>query len=110
MKSKTSIFLILTALFLLVFSFAFLALGGVASQGVAQVLKIPDQLVNLPKAKTVMPERIAADRYLPEVIILKKDMPDTTQLCAEPQTGGLVACRSVGEARKWLTEPRAMAK
>jgi len=43
-------------------------------------------------------------RSVPQVVVIEKVLPDTAQVCAEPLDGGLVACRPVGEFRKWVRE------
>ena len=45
-----------------------------------------------------------ASGFLPETVTIRATMPDDGQVCAEPRSGGLVACRSVGEFRKWARE------
>jgi hypothetical protein len=43
-------------------------------------------------------------RSTPQVVVIEKVLPDSAQVCAEPLDGGLVACRSIGEFRKWVRE------
>jgi hypothetical protein len=47
-----------------------------------------------------------AERAVPPVVLVEKTVPDTAQICAQPEAG-LVACRSVGEFRKWVRESKA---
>jgi len=47
---------------------------------------------------------LPASGFLPETVTIRATMPDNGQVCAEPRAGGLVACRSVGEFRKWARE------
>ena len=45
-----------------------------------------------------------ASGFLPETVTIRATMPDDGQVCAEPRAGGLVACRSAAEFRKWVRE------
>lgn len=47
---------------------------------------------------------LPASGFLPETVTIRATMPDDGQVCAEPRSGGLVSCRSVGEFRKWARE------
>lgn len=49
-------------------------------------------------------------RSAPQVVVIEKILPDSAQVCAEPQDGGLVACRPVGEFRKCVREIPSKAK
>ena len=49
-------------------------------------------------------QMIQASRSLPETVVIKRTMPDTALVCAEPADGGLVACRSVKDFRMWAQE------
>ena len=44
-------------------------------------------------------------RNTPEVVLIRKALSDTAQVCAEPIDGGIVACRSVADFRKWVKSP-----
>lgn len=55
------------------------------------------------QAKAMIMEQ---SRSLPDVVLVKKAMPDTGQVCAEPPSGGIVACKSVAEFRAWVREPK----
>lgn len=50
-----------------------------------------------------------AEGPLPEVVNIKRTMPDSARVCIEPPYDGLAICRSVGEVRKWMLE-RQQAK
>ena len=45
-----------------------------------------------------------AEGYLPQVTLIKANVPDGAQVCAEVEGTDRVDCRSVGELRKWLRE------
>lgn len=45
-----------------------------------------------------------AERSTPPVVVVKATVPDTSVICAEPLSGGLVACRPISEFRVWVRE------
>ena len=55
------------------------------------------------QAKAMIMEQ---SRSLPDVVLVKKAMPDNGQVCAEPPSGGIVACKTVAEFRAWVREPK----
>jgi murein endopeptidase len=49
----------------------------------------------------------AAEAYMPSVVRVTAQMPDTGRVCVEPEQGGLDSCRSIKDLRKWVREVRA---
>lgn len=45
------------------------------------------------------------DSFLPDVVVVKRTLPDSAQICAERD--GLMDCRSIGDLRRWLQERKA---
>ena len=45
-----------------------------------------------------------AEGYLPDIITVKRSVPDTGRICIEPPDGGMVNCRLVGDLRKWAQQ------
>ena len=45
-----------------------------------------------------------AQGAIPEVVNIKASMPDVARICVERPDGGLVACRSIGDLRKWVLD------
>jgi hypothetical protein len=46
----------------------------------------------------------AAQSFMPSVVRVTREMPDTGRICAEPAEGGLDTCRSVKDFRAWVRE------
>ena len=46
----------------------------------------------------------AASGYLPDILTVRRTVPDNGQICVEPADGGIVSCRTIGELRKWAQE------
>lgn len=45
-----------------------------------------------------------AEGYLPQVTLVRANVSDAAQICAEVEGTDRVNCRSIGELRKWLRE------
>lgn len=48
----------------------------------------------------------AGEGFQPDVITVKRTVSDTARVCVEPPSGGLLACRPVGELRKWVLDTK----
>lgn len=46
----------------------------------------------------------AAEGYMPDVVTIKREMPDKGRLCVEPPSGGLLSCKPIGEVRWWFAQ------
>jgi hypothetical protein len=46
-----------------------------------------------------------ATRTEPPVMLIQRITPDYAQVCVEPAKDGVVACRPIGDLRKWIVSP-----
>ena len=49
----------------------------------------------------------AAESYMPPVVRVTREMPDKGRVCVEPAGGGIDACKSIFELRKWALSSAA---
>jgi hypothetical protein len=89
----------------MVLVFLLIVVVGNTAMGYARSLGREDALARQDKAMIY-----SQSRSLPDVVLVKKAMPNDGQVCAEPPSGGIVACKSVAEFRAWVREPGVKGK
>lgn len=69
--------------------------------GVLYVVLVPAQGLQTPAVKF-----LPAQGYQPDTVVVRAALHDQALVCAETPRGD-VACRTVGELRKWVQERKA---